>query len=701
MTALWDPEGTDRRAIILGTGAASDANSFDRYAADNIVIWDQAITDFSSRFCEDPQDSNCDVRTLTIASVQGVAGFPVDVPVRLEALAGENAVAFSVTFDPTGLGAPTVMLGVDVASLPGAVLLLNDAQAAAGKLGIGVGLQPGTSIPAGLREIIVLHFVIPSGVAHRLVDVVAGDSPTLREVADLDGNPLPAAYVDGSVNIPNRPPLAGDDAHSTAEDAVLVVVAPGVLDNDTDADSDPLQVTEVNGMAANVGAQITLASGATLRLNADGSFVYDPNHGFDSLALGAAGADSFAYTVGDGFGGLDEGLVQLSIEGREYESDVITDAFGDNTVDVLDVVKVGRYVIGLDPVPHPSALFRRVDAGPRATSGNGRITIGDWTQAGRYAALLDPMQPAAGPDGGTAPGEPAPGGSPRGAGLAGPPPAPSGIEALIKLQPAKIAGDKFTYSIELQSWSEVAAASFSIHFDPTHVRFMKLSPAAVGGSEPALYLNESASSEGRLGVLLARSPGAAYPQGITLLGECEFQAAGEIEGQPRVVLAGRPVTTKVADPAASPLPALFVPSTGSELSSYLDWLVARIGPDQIDLGNAPTVWAESADLDGDGYSNVLEFMIGGNPGQADSALLAPEVADQDGAPCLTVTLQQWRYPGYALTASYSSGLSGWQPVVPETITPISGDVDQVRYVIPLEGQAGFIRFSVSGPASAN
>ena len=44
-----------------------------------------------------------------------------------------------------------------------------------------------------------------------------------------------------------------------------------------------LKITAVNGVAASVGQQITLASGALLTLNADGTFDYDPNGAFDHL----------------------------------------------------------------------------------------------------------------------------------------------------------------------------------------------------------------------------------------------------------------------------------------------------------------------------------------------------------------------------------------------------------------------------------
>ena len=65
-------------------------------------------------------------------------------------------------------------------------------------------------------------------------------------------------------------------------------------------------MTAVNGVAAGVGSQITLASGALLTVNADGTFSYDPNHAFDYLAApgsGASntpGADQFTYTITGG-----------------------------------------------------------------------------------------------------------------------------------------------------------------------------------------------------------------------------------------------------------------------------------------------------------------------------------------------------------------------------------------------------------------
>jgi VCBS repeat-containing protein len=94
----------------------------------------------------------------------------------------------------------------------------------------------------------------------------------------------------------NDAPVAQDDALSTDEKTAISgsVLADNGAGADADADGDALTVTQVNGEAVSIGGQITLASGALLTLNADGTYQYDPNGAFDGLSAGQNGADSFA-----------------------------------------------------------------------------------------------------------------------------------------------------------------------------------------------------------------------------------------------------------------------------------------------------------------------------------------------------------------------------------------------------------------------
>ncbi|HYT89917.1 MAG TPA: Ig-like domain-containing protein, partial [Gemmataceae bacterium] len=70
----------------------------------------------------------------------------------------------------------------------------------------------------------------------------------------------------------NAVPAAANDSYVTEKSAILSISPPGVLGNDTDRDpADTLRVAAVNGVSAQVGTQITLPSGARLRLNANGN----------------------------------------------------------------------------------------------------------------------------------------------------------------------------------------------------------------------------------------------------------------------------------------------------------------------------------------------------------------------------------------------------------------------------------------------
>ena len=99
------------------------------------------------------------------------------------------------------------------------------------------------------------------------------------------------------------PPQANDDSVTTND---ATTVTGNLLTNDTPGDV-PLAVTAVNGSALAVGLEIILASGARLRVNADGSFTYNPNGAFDSIPTTN---DIFTYTVAGG----DTASVTVTVE---------------------------------------------------------------------------------------------------------------------------------------------------------------------------------------------------------------------------------------------------------------------------------------------------------------------------------------------------------------------------------------------------
>ncbi len=144
----------------------------------------------------------------------------------------------------------------------------------------------------------------------------ANDSFTY-EVSDGNGG-FDTATVNVTIDGVNDQPIAQDDITSIDENSVLS--ANVLVDNgngpDADADgSDILTISQVNGVAGNVDTQITLASGALLTVNSDGTYSYDPNGQFEGLAAGQTGADSFTYQISDGNGGFDTATVNIAVDG--------------------------------------------------------------------------------------------------------------------------------------------------------------------------------------------------------------------------------------------------------------------------------------------------------------------------------------------------------------------------------------------------
>ena len=111
-----------------------------------------------------------------------------------------------------------------------------------------------------------------------------------------DASNASAAEVRILVMRTNDAPVAADDASATTEDTPLDIAAPGVLSNDRDEDSPVLS-----------SAVLSPPRHGTVEMVADGGFRYVPQLDF-------AGNDAFEYTVSDGEGGLDTGLVSIRVD---------------------------------------------------------------------------------------------------------------------------------------------------------------------------------------------------------------------------------------------------------------------------------------------------------------------------------------------------------------------------------------------------
>lgn len=107
-----------------------------------------------------------------------------------------------------------------------------------------------------------------------------------------DGN---VAMVAITVTALNDIPVAQNDGYKTIGGSVLTVAAPGVLANDTDADSNPLAAIMVTGPLF-----------GTVTFKPDGSFEYIPVANF-------TGTDSFSYKVTDGSSDSNVAMVTITV----------------------------------------------------------------------------------------------------------------------------------------------------------------------------------------------------------------------------------------------------------------------------------------------------------------------------------------------------------------------------------------------------
>jgi len=183
----------------------------------------------------------------------------------------------------------------------------------------------------------------------------------------------------------NDPPHAVDDSGATDEDTPLSVAAPGVLANDTDVDpGDTKTVTKLNGTAT---LTQTLPSGASVTINANGSYSYNPLAAFQGLSTGQTASDSFTYAMQDGAGAQDTATVNITVSGISDAPTAVADSFdaiGNTGLFVgtsRPATQAGKQITGsvlandTDPdTPQANLVVEPVTNAPTALGGT--ITIG-------------------------------------------------------------------------------------------------------------------------------------------------------------------------------------------------------------------------------------------------------------------------------------------------------------------------------------
>ena len=141
-------------------------------------------------------------RVLRVGTAAARHGSTATLTVDLSALGDENAVSFSLVFDPAVLGSPSVAPGADAEA---AVLTTDASRIADGHLGVSLALPSGQALDRGDRELTVISFTVAPGGTRRLTSVRCDDQPVARQIASATGVALTATYLDGSVLLADAP----------------------------------------------------------------------------------------------------------------------------------------------------------------------------------------------------------------------------------------------------------------------------------------------------------------------------------------------------------------------------------------------------------------------------------------------------------------------------------------------------------------
>ena len=136
-------------------------------------------------------------RIISVAAQPLLFGRTNQVSVSLAAQGDENAVAFSLNYDPAHLTFLSASVGSQV---PGAAFNVNTRHAAVGRLGFAVALSSGKQLGMGAREIANLRFVVANP-GENISDLSFGDAPVIREVASAQAQTLPSAWQNTALSV--------------------------------------------------------------------------------------------------------------------------------------------------------------------------------------------------------------------------------------------------------------------------------------------------------------------------------------------------------------------------------------------------------------------------------------------------------------------------------------------------------------------
>jgi len=217
-------------------------------------------------------------------------------------------------------------------------------------------------------------------------DATFNGSVPLATYTVSDGVLSDTATLAITVTPVNDVPAATDDVGMVAEDTVLTVpAASGLLSNDTDIEGGPLAVTqfEINGIVFGAGTTAFSAGIGSLRINADGSYTFNPVANYNGPV------PIVTYTVSDGNGGtataelniditpVNDAPVAVDDTGTVVEDTTLTGNVLPNDTDIDgDTLSVAQFTVANDATVYLAGETATIAGiGSLTINGNGSYTF--------------------------------------------------------------------------------------------------------------------------------------------------------------------------------------------------------------------------------------------------------------------------------------------------------------------------------------
>jgi hypothetical protein len=138
------------------------------------------------------------LRPVRFPAVAGKAGGALFLPIHLNGRGDENAIRFSLSYDPLVLSNLQASLGM---SLGAGTISVDRSQTDQGRVGIVLEYPAGFAIPAGDKQILLLRFDIAASALGGAAQLAFGDLPTARRINSIAGEALPASFTAANVTI--------------------------------------------------------------------------------------------------------------------------------------------------------------------------------------------------------------------------------------------------------------------------------------------------------------------------------------------------------------------------------------------------------------------------------------------------------------------------------------------------------------------